>query len=179
MYHPGLVGAFGLTGISELIERSPISEAGKPKGRFKEMDGWHMFPSNESSPPIIPKQFFYVALDGRTVLIVASFLSLPPRSTTNAYHPPLCCLTFFAVSKALAAHKGLVKTAQSEIKEAESSQLHPFPTELVLWTVDDVCRWLDTLQLGEYKQAFREGKVRNGRGGGAGILDSTHDVGEK
>lgn len=61
-----------------------------------------------------------------------------------------------------------VKSAQSEIKEAEHSQLHPFPTDLALWTVDDVCRWLDTLQLGEYKQAFREGKVRSGPGGGGG-----------
>lgn len=59
-----------------------------------------------------------------------------------------------------------MKSTQSEIEEAENSQRHPFPTELTLWTVDDVCRWLDTLQLGEYKQAFREGKVR-GRGDAA------------
>lgn len=65
-----------------------------------------------------------------------------------------------AVSQALALRKDQVKSTQSEIEEAEKSQLHPFPTELSLWTVDDVCRWLDTLQLGEYKQAFREGKVR-------------------
>ena len=55
-----------------------------------------------------------------------------------------------------------MRSTHAEIEEAESSQRHPFPTELVLWTVDDVCRWLDTLQLGEYKQAFREGKVCKG-----------------
>ncbi|CAM9277713.1 unnamed protein product, partial [Scytosiphon promiscuus] len=64
-----------------------------------------------------------------------------------------------AVSQALALRKDQVKTTQVEIAEAEASQRHPFPTELSLWTVDDVGRWLDTLQLGEYKQAFREGKV--------------------
>lgn len=67
--------------------------------------------------------------------------------------------SLFAVSQALAVRKDQVKTTQLEIAEAEASQRHPFPTELSLWTVDDVCRWLDTLQLGEYKQAFREGKV--------------------
>jgi hypothetical protein len=28
-----------------------------------------------------------------------------------------------------------------------------------LWTVEDVCRWLDTLRLGQYKQAFKEASV--------------------
>lgn len=55
-----------------------------------------------------------------------------------------------------------MRSTHAEMEEAENSQRHPFPTELVLWTVDDVCRWLDTLQLGEYKQAFREGKVIKG-----------------
>ncbi|CAM9159639.1 unnamed protein product [Ectocarpus fasciculatus] len=64
-----------------------------------------------------------------------------------------------AVTKALAMRKEKVESTRAEIEEAENSQRHPFPTELCLWTVDDVCRWLDTLQLGEYKQAFREGKV--------------------
>lgn len=54
-------------------------------------------------------------------------------------------------------------STRREIEEAEESQRHPFPSEMSLWTVDDVCRWLDTLQLGEYKQAFREGKVRETR----------------
>ncbi len=78
-----------------------------------------------------------------------------------------------AVSQALAMRKEQVKSTQSEIEEAEKSQRHPFPTELTLWTVDDVCRWLDTLQLGEYKQAFREGKVR-GRGNAACCAKGCH-----
>lgn len=28
-----------------------------------------------------------------------------------------------------------------------------------LWTVEDVCRWLDTLRLGQYKSAFKEASV--------------------
>jgi hypothetical protein len=28
-----------------------------------------------------------------------------------------------------------------------------------LWTVEDVTRWLDTLRLGQYKQAFKEASV--------------------
>ncbi|CAN0307929.1 unnamed protein product, partial [Ectocarpus sp. 12 AP-2014] len=50
-----------------------------------------------------------------------------------------------AVTKALAVRKEKVKSTRAEIEEAENSQRHPFPTELCLWTVDDVCRWLDTL----------------------------------
>ncbi|CAM9834425.1 unnamed protein product, partial [Sphacelaria rigidula] len=57
------------------------------------------------------------------------------------------------------SRKNRVELTRKEIDEAEESQRHPFPSEMSLWTVDDVGRWLDTLQLGEYKQAFREGKV--------------------
>lgn len=64
-----------------------------------------------------------------------------------------------AVSRALAKRREEVESTRREIKEAEESQRHPFPAELALWTVDDVSRWLDTLQLGEYKKAFQEGKV--------------------
>ena len=78
-----------------------------------------------------------------------------------------------AVSQALAVRKEQVQATQSEIEEAEKSQRHPFPTELSLWTVDDVCRWLDTLQLGEYKQAFREGKV-SGHGDEASSGNGVH-----
>ena len=37
--------------------------------------------------------------------------------------------------------------------------LEPFPDEVRLWTVDDVGRWLDTLTLTQYKQAFKEATV--------------------
>ncbi|CAM9594278.1 unnamed protein product, partial [Hapterophycus canaliculatus] len=64
-----------------------------------------------------------------------------------------------AAASAAAASIPSLKETGNLGGDAEASQRHPFPTELSLWTVDDVCRWLDTLQLGEYKQAFREGKV--------------------
>lgn len=35
----------------------------------------------------------------------------------------------------------------------------PFPDEVRLWTVNDVGRWLDTLTLPQYKQAFKEATV--------------------
>ncbi|CAM9532239.1 unnamed protein product [Discosporangium mesarthrocarpum] len=60
---------------------------------------------------------------------------------------------------ALAIRQKEVKTMRTEMEEAAESQRHPFPPDITLWTVEDVCRWLDTLQLGEYKQAFQEGKV--------------------
>lgn len=71
-----------------------------------------------------------------------------------------------------------MKSTRKEIEEAEESQRHPFPLEMSLWTIDDVCRWLDTLQLGEYKQAFREGKVTISREWGArdGVLPGDYRV---
>ncbi|CAB1101509.1 unnamed protein product [Ectocarpus sp. CCAP 1310/34] len=84
-------------------------------------------------------------------------LSLFILSHTHTPYPT--CAFLLVVTKALAVRREKVKATRAEIEEAENSQRHPFPTELCLWTVDDVCRWLDTLQLGEYKQAFREGKV--------------------
>ncbi|KAJ1455661.1 hypothetical protein M885DRAFT_483301 [Pelagophyceae sp. CCMP2097] len=47
---------------------------------------------------------------------------------------------------------------QSE-DEAKRSKLEPFPSEVRLWSVADVARWLDTLTLGQYKAAFREASV--------------------
>ena len=35
----------------------------------------------------------------------------------------------------------------------------PFPEKTEEWTVDDVCRWLDTIALSQYKRAFGEGAV--------------------
>ena len=33
------------------------------------------------------------------------------------------------------------------------------PSNIRMWTVDDVARWLDTLSLGQYAAAFREATV--------------------
>merc|ERR1719240_2205016 len=43
--------------------------------------------------------------------------------------------------------------------EAKRSRAEPFPKETRLWSVTDVMRWLDTLALGQYKQAFKEASV--------------------
>lgn len=94
-------------------------------------------------------------------------LLTPSSVVTPARRPNLApCTPPPVVTQTLALRKDQAKSTKAEIEEAEKSQRHPFPTELSLWTVDDVCRWLDTLQLGEYKDAFREGKV--GAGGETG-----------
>uniref|UniRef100_K3WQ57 SAM domain-containing protein n=1 Tax=Globisporangium ultimum (strain ATCC 200006 / CBS 805.95 / DAOM BR144) TaxID=431595 RepID=K3WQ57_GLOUD len=43
--------------------------------------------------------------------------------------------------------------------EAKKAKLQPLPPEVRDWNVDDVGRWLDSLSLSQYKQAFREGAV--------------------
>jgi len=48
------------------------------------------------------------------------------------------------------------KTAEKEVIAAKA---HPMPSNIRMWTVDDVARWLDTLSLGHYAAAFREATV--------------------
>lgn len=59
--------------------------------------------------------------------------------------------------------KKLLESSRREVEEVDENQRHPFPSEIALWSVDDVCRWLDTLQLGEYKRAFKDGKASRQR----------------
>ena len=40
-----------------------------------------------------------------------------------------------------------------------AAKAHPMPSNIRMWTVDDVARWLDTLSLGHYAAAFREATV--------------------
>ncbi|KAH8071415.1 hypothetical protein JL721_4393 [Aureococcus anophagefferens] len=61
---------------------------------------------------------------------------------------------------------GTIKKKQAELdaaklaeEEAKRSKAEPFPSEMRLWSVADVARWLDTLSLGQYKAAFREASV--------------------
>ena len=42
---------------------------------------------------------------------------------------------------------------------AKTSKAEPFPKEVRLWSVTDVGRWLDTLTLSQYVQAFKEASV--------------------
>ena len=44
-------------------------------------------------------------------------------------------------------------------EEAKKMLQEPFPEDIAVWTVEDVCRWLDTISLSQYKRAFREGSV--------------------
>lgn len=59
-----------------------------------------------------------------------------------------------------------VKKKQAELDAARfaeeaamRSKAEPFPSEMRLWSVKDVGRWLDTLTLGQYKAAFAEASV--------------------
>merc|ERR1719197_1115718 len=52
-----------------------------------------------------------------------------------------------------------LKEKQRQEEEARRSMAEPFPDEVRLWTVNDVGRWLDTLTLPQYKQAFKEATV--------------------
>lgn len=42
------------------------------------------------------------------------------------------------------------------MREAQST---PFPSNVKMWSVDDVLRWLESLSLAQYGQAFREATV--------------------
>lgn len=44
-------------------------------------------------------------------------------------------------------------------EDAKRAQLQPLPPQVRDWSVDDVGRWLDSLALSQYKQAFDEGAV--------------------
>lgn len=45
---------------------------------------------------------------------------------------------------------------QKEVEDAAKLLKEPFPDDVRLWTVQDVGRWLDTLSLGYYKNAFAD-----------------------
>ena len=73
--------------------------------------------------------------------------------------------------KAKGAAAGDVMDAQLQKQQAEldhakkaeelakTSKAEPFPKEVRLWSVTDVGRWLDTLTLSQYVQAFNEASV--------------------
>ena len=46
--------------------------------------------------------------------------------------------------------------AEKEVRAAKSSSM---PTNVALWSVDDVTRWLESLSLGQYVAAFKEATV--------------------
>merc|ERR1711871_666777 len=52
----------------------------------------------------------------------------------------------------------LQASAEAEA-EAKKARANPMPENVKLWSVNDVCRWLDALFLGQYSSAFREAAV--------------------
>jgi DNA repair exonuclease SbcCD ATPase subunit len=52
----------------------------------------------------------------------------------------------------------LQASAEAEA-EAKKARANPMPENVKLWSVNDVCRWLDALFLGQYATSFREAAV--------------------
>lgn len=52
----------------------------------------------------------------------------------------------------------LQASAEAE-SEAKKARANPMPENVKLWSVNDVCRWLDALFLGQYATSFREAAV--------------------
>lgn len=44
-------------------------------------------------------------------------------------------------------------------KDAKVAMDHPLPPNVRMWTINDVCKWLETLFLGQYVPAFREAAI--------------------
>ena len=44
-------------------------------------------------------------------------------------------------------------------RDVADIKANPLPDKATSWSVNDVCRWLDVLSLGQYSAAFREASV--------------------
>ena len=55
--------------------------------------------------------------------------------------------------------KQQLREKERQAAEARKALEEPFPDQISQWSGGDVCRWLDTLALGQYKQAFQEAAV--------------------
>jgi hypothetical protein len=51
------------------------------------------------------------------------------------------------------------QAAQKAEKEVKAAKLTPMPSNVFMWSVDDVVKWLETLSLAQYCAAFREATV--------------------
>ena len=49
--------------------------------------------------------------------------------------------------------------AKRKKDDAKKAMDAPFPDDISMWSVEDVCRWLDVLSLSQYKLAFREASI--------------------
>lgn len=52
-----------------------------------------------------------------------------------------------------------IAAAESAEREVKKMQATPMPDSVQLWTVSDVCRWMDSLLLSEYNLAFKEARI--------------------
>jgi hypothetical protein len=61
----------------------------------------------------------------------------------------------------LSIQKKRAEIAASEQAEREAKKIQqaPMPDSVQLWTVSDVCRWMDSLLLGQYNDAFKEARI--------------------
>ncbi|CAE7453335.1 HOS4, partial [Symbiodinium sp. KB8] len=61
-------------------------------------------------------------------------------------------------ARAASAKKEKLRIKKAEVLQAlaESAKIRSFAPSLRLWTVEDVCRWLDTMGMAEYQQAARD-----------------------
>jgi hypothetical protein len=55
--------------------------------------------------------------------------------------------------------KAELAVSENAEQEAKKAAKHPLPENVKLWSVTDVCRWLDALFLGQYSNSFRDAAV--------------------
>lgn len=63
------------------------------------------------------------------------------------------------VELAIQKKRAEVAAAEQAEREAKLIQQAPMPESVQLWTVSDVCRWMDTLLLSQYNDAFRDARI--------------------
>lgn len=51
------------------------------------------------------------------------------------------------------------KAAEKAEREVKAAKMSSMPANVAMWSVDDVTRWLETLSLGQYVEAFKEATV--------------------
>jgi hypothetical protein len=44
-------------------------------------------------------------------------------------------------------------------KSVKAAKQHPLPDSVRMWSINDVCKWLESLSLSQYVKAFREASI--------------------
>ncbi len=63
------------------------------------------------------------------------------------------------VEVAIQKKKAELAASEAAEKATKAAKENPMPDEVRLWSVIDVCKWLETLSLGQYQEAFKEATV--------------------